>query len=263
MSAEDKNIVDVICIKWGTWYTAEYVNKLKRMVKRNTSYEVAFHCFTEIAEGLDSDVIVHPLPVMHMDMADCKGAFIKEAGLCDDTLGGLTGKRVFYFDLDSLIVGTLDDLFAYPRGDGFYIVRDWAHPQGNVGQASLYSWRVGTLGHIKTFFEQNAKAMFKKYGSASQEYLSDKVVEKFGALNFFPENWICSFRFHCLPLGILRWFVAPRIPNWKGLKMVAFHGLPKMSDAIIGVWPIFKRRDGWKKIYKHVKPTPWIVEHWR
>ncbi len=257
--------VNVICIKWGTLYGPEYVNKLKNMIKRNTNYNVNFHCFTEVSEGLDSDVNVHPLPVMHMDMADCKWAYRKEAGLCDDNLGGLNGQRVFFFDLDTVIIGNLDPLFSYPIEDKFYIIKDWAHKDGSVGQASLYSWVVGTLGFAKTYFEKNAKPVFEKYYTASQEYLSAKVIEKYGKLNFWPENWVASFRFHCMPIGILRWFITPSIPNWDGLQMISFHGLPSMAEAVIGQWgPKTDRKypKGFKKIYKHIRPTLWVKCFW-
>ena len=57
--------VNAICIKWGTAYEAEYVNKLKNMIKRNTSYEVSFYCFTDDSNGFDEDIIVKPLPVLN------------------------------------------------------------------------------------------------------------------------------------------------------------------------------------------------------
>lgn len=42
---------NVICIKWGTYYGAEDVNKLCAAIKRNTSYDVNFYCFTERTEN--------------------------------------------------------------------------------------------------------------------------------------------------------------------------------------------------------------------
>ena len=44
---------NVICIKWGTYYGAEDVNKLCAAIKRNTSYDVNFYCFTERTEPHD------------------------------------------------------------------------------------------------------------------------------------------------------------------------------------------------------------------
>ena len=262
---------NVICIKWGATYPSEDVNKLCRAIKRNTSYDIDFYCFTDDATGLEKDVIAKPMT--HLDVApeDNKYAYRKEAGLCDDNLGGLNGQRVFFFDLDSLIVGNLDEFFDYPEGDKFYIINDWNSRRGKkknkVGQASCYSWVVGTLGYVKKYFEEHPKEVVTQFYTASQEYLSSKVIEKYGSLNFWPDNWFKSYRFHCLPMGIFRWFFDAKIPKIKGLKMIAFHGQPGISEAIEGVWcrwPQDKKYPrGIKRLYKHCRPTPWIAEYWK
>lgn len=268
-----KKKFNVICIKWGTaCYHAKDVNNLCSMIKRNTSYEIDFYCFTEHPEGLREDVIVKPLPTFENvkkgeEEYALKYAYRKEAALCDDHLGGLTGQRVFFFDLDSLIVGNLDEFFDYPKGDRFYIINDW-HTRGNhVGQASCYSWVVGTLGFVKKYFEDHPKEVVDRFYTASQEYLSSKVIEKYGPLNFWPDNWFKSFRFHCLPFPLFRYFLTPKIPNVPGLKMIAFHGLPGLEDAIKGIWcsnpEDRKYPRGYKKLYKHVKPCPWILDYWK
>ena len=52
MNTEQQNeSVNVICIKWGNYYSAEYVNKLFSAVSRNfEKYAVNFYCFTEISK---------------------------------------------------------------------------------------------------------------------------------------------------------------------------------------------------------------------
>ncbi len=264
--------VHVICIKWGTYYGPADVNHLYRSICRYTLFHhVEFYCFTDNGAGLDPEIHIKPLPQLQVAPEDNRYSYRKEAALCDDTLGGLTGKRVFFFDLDSLIVGPLDAFWAYPKDDKFYIINDWKHRKGKkanqVGQASCYSFVVGTLGFVKSFFEAHPKEMVERFYTASQEYLSYKVIEKFGALNFWPDNWFKSYRFHCMPMGVFRWFFTPKLPKIKGLKMVAFHGQPGIEEAIQGIWsanpkdPKYPR--GYKKIYKHVKPAPWIQDYWK
>ena len=257
----------VICIKWGDYYAAKDVNTLFSMIKRNTSLPIAFHCFSNETEGLDPAIQTHPLPQINVPDAWNKYAYKKEAGLCDDALGGLAGQRVFFFDLDSLIVGNLDELFIYPQGDRFYIIRDWNTRGDHVGQASCYSWVVGTLGFAKTHFEQQPGEVVGRYGTASQEYLSAQVIEHYGKLNFWPANWFMSFKFHCLPLGILRPFMTAKLPRVEGLKMIAFHGYPGLNEAMAGIWTndtsSKKRAHGWKKLYKTIRPCPWIADYWK
>lgn len=262
---------NVICIKWGTAYQARDVNILCASIKRNTSFQIDFYCFTDDATGLNSDILARPLPVMNVAPEDNKHAYRKEAGLCDDNLGDLNGQRVFFFDLDSVIVGNLDEFFTYPKGNDFYIIQDWnsrhGAKKGKVGQASCYSWVVGTLGFVKKYFEEHPKEVVARFYTASQEYLSSKVIEKYGHLNFWPDNWFKSYRFHCLPNPLFRYFLSPKLPKIKGLKMVAFHGLPEIPDAINGVWCTDphhpKYPHGIKKLYKHCRPAPWIKNYWK
>lgn len=262
---------NVITIKWGNKYSADDINKLASAIKRNSSYDINFYCFTEHPEGLSTDVIALALPHLNVEAKYIYANYRKAAGLCDDNLGGLAGKRVFFFDIDSLIVGKLDELFDYPDGDKFYAINDWAHRSGKkankVGQASCYSWVVGTLGYIKNYYEAHPEEVIKQYGTATQQYVSAKVIEKDGALNFWPEDWFKSFRFHCIPQPLLRWFVVPKFPQCVGLKMIAFHGYPNIPDAINGIWCTDvkdkKYPRGLKKLYKHVRPTPWIKDYWK
>ena len=54
-----------------------------------------------------------------------------------------------------------------------------------MGQATCYSFVVGTLGSIKKDFETNPDAVIQKFGTASQEFLSEKVIQLYGKLHFF------------------------------------------------------------------------------
>ncbi len=266
-----KKKFNVISTKWGNCYGAEDVNKLCAAIKRNTSYDIDFYCFTENGEGLTDDIIVKPLPVLNVAPEMMFGNHQKASGLSDDNLGGLNGQRVFFFDLDSLIVGNLDEFFDYPEGDKFYAINDWANRTGKkankVGQASCYSWVVGTLGYIKEYYEQHPQEVIDRYWTATQQYVSAKIIEKYGKINFWPDNWFKSFRFHCMPHPLLRYFVTPKMPKCEGLKMIAFHGVTGIQEAIDGVWcsdpTCNKYPRGLKKIYKHVRPTAWIKDYWK
>ena len=246
---------NVVTIKWGTMYNAEDVNKLYSAILRNTSYQINFYCFTDNAVGLSDGIIALPIPKLNVQPQFIFGNHRKASGLCDDNLAELNGQRVFFFDLDSLIVGNLDEFFDYPVGNRFYAINDWAHRHGKkanqVGQASCYSWVVGTLGYIKEYFEKHPQ----------------EVIEKFGKIWFWPDNWFKSFRFHCIPHPLLRFFITPKLPPVKGLKMIAFHGEPGIREALQGVWCLnpqsAKYPHGFKKLYKHVRPTSWIADYWK
>ncbi|GHU29087.1 hypothetical protein FACS1894152_7320 [Bacilli bacterium] len=254
---------NVVCIKWGSpnYYSAKYVNNLYRAVIKNTKYKIDFYCFTDNSDNFDPDIIVKPLPTLkNLDKVGCE-IYQKEAGLCDNNLGGLKGQRVLYFDLDTIIVGNLDSFFELPKGNEFCIIKDWSHRDGSVGQASCYSWTVGTLGYIKNYFEAHYDDVYKKFTTASQEYLSSKIIEKCGKLNFWPESWCRSFKLHCLPtplIPFLRKFKVATIPE--DAKILCFHGRPKIEDALTGLWP---ERSWYKRFfYKHLKPVKWLERYW-
>ncbi len=254
--------INIICIKWGDAYGAIDVNTLLSMVTNNVhNFEIRFFCFTDNSEGLNKDVHIRALPVMNCPPESVKYAYQKEAGLCDDDLGGLQNERVFFFDLDVLITDSLDEMLAYPKDKDFVIINDWNTNGDHVGQASCYSWVVGTLGYVKSYYEANADKVVKKFHTASQEYLSSKIIERHGKLNFWPEPWCTSFKFHCLPAWYLRSFTEPTLPE--GTKVLAFHGRPKIDDALIGRWAPPGKVPVWKKIYKTIRPSPWIRQYWK
>jgi len=54
----------VVCLKYGTKYSADYVNKLYNMVKRNLTLDHEFVCYTEDATGIDLGIRIEPIPLM-------------------------------------------------------------------------------------------------------------------------------------------------------------------------------------------------------
>ena len=261
---QNRKTINVICIKFWNKYSVRYVNVLYKSIKRNTSFDIRFFCFTEDPVGLDKDIIAKPLPKFKNGLKS-KHCYIKEAGLCDDNLAEeLKGQRVFFFDLDVIITGSLDDIFNFPKGDDFYIIRDWNNDSDYIGQASVYSFVVGTLGYVKEYFEEHSEEIYEKFYTASQEYLSSKVVEKYGKLNFFPAELIKSFRFHCLPtpfIPFLRKFKTATIP--KNARIIVFHGTPKMDDARKGIWGDHNNNIIKRFFYKHLRPVKWLDDYWK
>ena len=75
---------------------------------------------------------------------------------------------------------------------------------------------------------------------------------------FWPEDWCVSFKHSLMPLWPLNFVVPPKLP--KDTKLVAFTGKPDPDEARDGIWPV---KAQWKRLYKQVRPTPWIAEHWR
>ena len=194
------NTIHIITILWGKAYDEQDVNRLFSMITNNTSYPICFHLFSnESLPELNPMITRHPEPRLaaHEQLQHLN--YRKEVGLCDNSLANLYDQRVFFFDLDVIITGNLNEMFAYPKSREFYIINDWNTEGNHVGQASCYSFVVGTLGFIKEAFELDCTKVVETYGTASQEYLSAMVIKRDGKLNFWPEHWCRSFKYHCLP----------------------------------------------------------------
>ena len=58
----------IICIKWGTKYGADYVNKLYGSVARNITPPFRFVCFTDSTDGIRPEVECQDLPPSSIEM---------------------------------------------------------------------------------------------------------------------------------------------------------------------------------------------------
>jgi len=237
--------MNIICMKWGDKFPADYVNRLYGMVKRNLSGEFRFVCFTENSEGIRNEVEIQGLPELDLPPDSPERGWRKLSVFKKD-FGGLSGTTLF-LDLDVVIVGNLDAFFTHP-GE-FLIAHDKKNPKKIEGNSSVFRFEIGQHPEILHYFEKNS-ALVKNQVRHEQAYLS-REMHKLGMLKYWPDEWVPSFKYRCCPSWIKSWFKAPSIP--KHAKVVLFHGLPNPPEAIIG-------KSG--KWYRHIQPSPWIKEHW-
>ena len=107
---------NVICLKWGTLYSAEYVNRLYRGVKAHLSRPFRFVCVTDDPRGLVDGVETAPIPPKPEGMVfqgwydKWPNIYIKLC-LFERGLANLEGPTLF-LDIDQVIVGDLDFIRA-------------------------------------------------------------------------------------------------------------------------------------------------------
>ena len=101
----------IICIKWGTKYGADYVNKLYGMVSRNITPPFRFVCFTDNTDGIRPEVECQDLPVIDYPMPVGTTGQWPKSRLWSEKLGNVTG-NVLFLDLDVVIVGNIDVFFG-------------------------------------------------------------------------------------------------------------------------------------------------------
>jgi hypothetical protein len=247
----------VACIKWGTLFGPEYVNRLYSGVRRNLSRPVRFVCMTEHAEGLHPNIQVLDLPVEPfagpmgeaLKVANRQGAMRKvslfKPGLIPELQGPVLG-----FDLDVVITGSLDPLLE--MAPGHVLMRhDWTEARKGrpTGHGSVF--RYDPELH-RFLYEDLAARPYEEVEAArgsEQRYTSHKAMEN-KVFAYIPNDWVVSFKYDCNPFPG-NYLHPARLPE--GARVVCFHGRPKMPEAI----------EGYRgSLIRYAKPTVWLQDHW-
>ena len=247
----------VACIKWGTLFGPEYVNRLYSGVRRNLSCAVRFVCMTEVADGLHPDIEVIDLPVepfaepmaAALKVANRQGAMRKVSlfrhGVIPDLQGPVLG-----FDLDVVITGSLDALLDFAPGD-VVMRHDWTEKRKGrpTGHGSVFRYDPAVHRFLYEDLAADAYAEVEVARGSEQRYTSHKAMEN-GVFTYIPDDWVVSFKYDCNPFpgNYLR---AARLPE--AAKVVCFHGHPKMDEAVAGYRG---------SLIRYAKPTPWLQDHW-
>ncbi|NBC20194.1 MAG: hypothetical protein GVY06_03955 [Alphaproteobacteria bacterium] len=239
----------VICMRWGRRYGADYVNRLHAMVRRHTGRPLRFVCFTDDFEGYDQGIELKPLPAIDLPER-VRWLPWRKIALWQSPLEDITGD-VLFFDVDLIITGSIDPFFDHAPDETFIVAENWTQPGSGIGNTSCYRFRVGAHSYLYDKLMADPAAMVDKY-RISQVYISREIRQ----MSYWPEGWCVSFKHSLMPRWPLNHFRTPRLPE--ETRVVAFTGKPDPDEARDGRWPA----PWYKKIYKAVKPTPWIGEHW-
>jgi len=233
----------IACMKWGTKYPAVYANVLYAMLSRFLQAPFRLVCFTDDPIGLDPPIEHRPLPHVPIGEGWPERGWNK-LGMFHPDLG-LPAEPTLFLDLDVVITGRMEVFFEIP-GD-FLISNDWDWRKPGVGNSSIFRWIPGTQDHLWQRFRAEPDVVRKRYRN-EQEYVSAEAR----AMDFWPDALCRSYKRHCLPRGIAKPFVAPKLPE--EARVLIFHGDPKPEDAIAG-------RSG--KWYRRFRPAPWLADYYR
>lgn len=246
-----QEVVNVICMKWGTKFGPEYVNILHNMVQRYLARPHRFICITDNAEGFNPGI--ESLPIPSAGPADTNFTHgWRKLAMFASPLGDLKGMTLF-LDLDVVVVDRLDPLFEYKPGE-ICVVRDYRmiRVRGDdfVGNTSVLRFNAGEDPEVLADFIaawDGDKAIYRN----EQEFLSHWFHSR-GRWQHWPDTWCPSFKHDCVALGPLSYITTPKIPE--GAKVIVFHGDPKPEDALAGKG---------SKWYRKIRPTPWVSDYWR
>jgi len=216
----------VVCVKWGTKYGPEYVNRLRLGVERALGGAVRrFVCFTEDGEGLRPDVEVLPL----QEREGWQGWWFKASIF--SAQAGLRG-LVLYIDLDTVIVGSLRPLLSYRGGFATLNAADFSAEEGvdDGFNSSLILWEAGGEGvgrQLCALHDSLSDAVFRCL--MRWDHWLEMVVPTAHTLQQLFPGLFVDYRKHCSAKG------PPQ-----GAALVCFPRNPK----------------------PHQLQDPWISHHW-
>lgn len=240
--------VKIICLKWGTKYPAEYVNRLYRMVNKHLTIPFEFYCITENTEGLYPEVNVLDLILEE----GLKGWWYK-LQLFKLDFYGLSGQAMF-LDLDVVITDNINSLFEVNPNE-FVIIKDLQ--AGKIYNSSVFKLMLGTQTHVWDSFMQDKENIISRM-HGDQDWISENVNDA----KIWPKGWVVSFKKECNSRDKHSWGSIGRLLRSKGYclpkgnaippeeaKIVYFHGKPDPDDVVD------KSFDMWKQ-------APWIRKEW-
>ena len=242
----------ILCMKWGTKYGPEYVNRLYAMVRRHLSGDFNFVCLTDSSIGIRPEVQCLPIPQLNLELKPGQrdGAW-KKLTTFEADLHGLRGTALF-LDVDVVIVSSLDAFFELP-GE-FRIIRDyprfWRFWPRITGNSSVYRFTLGAHADVLEYFRAHMQQVQGQFRN-EQAFLSD-FLHRQGKLNYWPDGWCPSFKYQSIPRWPSNYWREPQIPE--GARIMIFHGPCNPPDAQAGL-----RSKG----VGFIRPTSWVQTHWR
>lgn len=266
-------IKQVLCIKWGTRYGPEYVNRLYAMVARHLSAPFRVICCTDDRRGIRPEVNCFDLPELGCPIPTNAPGKFRKLALWNADLFGLRGTALF-LDLDVVVTGSLDALFAYGNPDDVILARNWIKPLERLGQTSVFRFPLGRHAYLLSDFQSDPEGLAGRY-QFEQRYVTQRVR---GGVKFFPSAWVRHFRLDCLGPWPLRYLRPARLPL--DARVVMFPGKPDPVDAIAGRWsasvehetPLAHLRRLFvggravpfgRHLRRYLMPVSWVAEHWR
>lgn len=235
-STEEKNYV--LCLKHGTKYSHEYVNRLYNMIKRNCTIDYEFVCLTENSKGLDPNIKIIPLP-SGLSGWWCKPyMYSKELPL---------NGTILYIDLDVVISGNIDKLFTYEPSQ-WCTVRDFTRsmrPEWKKYNSSVVRFKTGQLDNVWVEYKNNKKEVQRRH-FGDQDWLWEATRNNEAAL--FPDEWIRSWKWEVRknkdlthgPRGERKLKIVENVTPPDECCICVFHGDPNPHNC----------------------DDPWVVDNW-
>lgn len=179
-------MINVCCVYYGNKYKPEYVQKLYNMVKRHLTHKFKFVCFTDHVNL--HDIVKGDIEYRKFHRHDMEGWWNKLQLFSDKS--NLKGVNL-YFDLDVVILKSIDCFAEWGDELTFGIIRDFGQPK-MFYNSSIMKWNN----------ENATKLIWNKYFAdrpkwrkvqGDQNVITDLMKFK-PPLKVFPDEWTQSYK---------------------------------------------------------------------
>ena len=158
-------------------YTPDYVSKLYRSLKSNTSLPFEFICLSDT--DVEADVV---LP--YNKHSNIKLHWHKLKFFSSQFAYQKPGDEIIIMDIDQIITGNIDELIGFPVTDNEFVTYGTWWPRNITANGGFYKFKSGQFDYIwndfslnpeywQTHYYDNGDVHYKYYGE--QNYVNWKI----------------------------------------------------------------------------------------
>lgn len=231
-------MTNVVCVKWGDKFSDDYVYHLEAAVKRNSTHDVNFVCYSD---KKIPEINTYILKEGYEGWWNKLQLFNPEMRIRG------TDFRYVFFDLDTIITDNIDWLLDY-NGEFMGIenlginnakyedIRQYV----GVLQSGVLAWDSLECSKIWDFFLKHKNEIMRNF-RGDGEFLHALIKSPDLLQRLYPGK-LRSYKYECYEEGLP-----------KDTSVVCFHGQPSIEEAIsTTVQP-------WGVTYE---PREWVKEYW-
>lgn len=197
-------MLNVVTVKTGSRYSAEYVNKMRSMLSRHLGISHAFYCLTDNPEGVKA---------INMTVPQYLTGWWNKLYVFSTYM---PPGPLLYLDLDQVITGDITEIVTECLKHPFSCYADHIEWMGVKLGTAFMTLESGSLGHIFENFKADANAIMQAYQQGGdQVYLGQFLQEAYYLNEIWPDA-VQSYKFD----------LKGNAPQ-AGTRIVNFHGEPK------------------------------------
>jgi hypothetical protein len=250
----------IFCVYFQGKYSTDYVGKLMRSLRRNSTCDFEFICYSDTLDVEADRVILLPKDT------DIKLHWHKlkffDSSFADQT----PGEEIIVLDIDQVVVNNVDVMLQYPcQGNTLVSYHKWWNfDTGNntmLLNGGWYKFRSGELDYVYRKFISDVKRWQLHYFNekivtipfyGEQNFVQDTVIENGGNISLMPGEYVVKYQ------------ADNRYENDQ--RAILYTTTFKKPFMLLGdVWHDDVKIVHFTDILNRVHECrePWVQEHWR